>query len=484
MARQLHLIRINFTGGIISPGYLHELLNIADAAKVTTVRFGLRQELFMEVPHASFGKFEAACAAQHISWQPAADPVPNITSSYPSAGIFVTDSWLTEGIYKDVFDLFDYQPTLKINVCDSQQTFSPFFSGHLNWISSPYVNYWYLYIRMPGQEDTFCWPELIYTNSIGAMSRELEMRLATAAPAAIAQQPPESISRAMDAPLELPAFHLPYYEGFNRQNNNYWLGIYRRNEEFPVDFLKDICSVCLETGIGQFYATSWKSIIIKNIDPAHRRLWDYVLGKYNINVRHAANELNWQIADNCEDSLILKRHIIRHFDTADVRTYGLCFSIRLHAGSDHFGAILIRKQENRYQSKLKYMQRYDILYKADFNPNASTLTVFRSSVLKEHLGPYIVSLCKHYYEKGSEQNVLQRYAVEHQPLPAGAAENILHQCPHCFTVYDGTVGDPAQNISAGTAFEDLPATYACYICDAPKEDFTAVQAASLKHPAT
>lgn len=482
MARQLQLILINFTGGIISPGYLQQLLSIADDAQVSGLRLGLRQELFMEVPQAHYEQFTTACDAHNISWQPAHGTLPNITSSYPGAGIFVADSWLTEGIYKDVFDLFNYQPTLKINICDSRQTFSPFFSGHLNWISSPYLNYWYLYIRMPGTEDTFCWPQLIYTNSIGTMSRTLETRLATETPEAIAQQPPESIQRPLDKVLELPAFHLPYYEGFNRQENNYWLGIYRRNEIFPLDFLKDICSICLETGIGQLYATPWKSIIIKNIEPAHRRLWDYVLGKYNINVRHAANELNWQVADNCEDSLILKRHIIRHFDTADVRTYGLCFSIRLHAAGNHFGSILIRKQESRYQSRLKYMLRYEILYKSDFNPNASGLTVYRSNVLKEHLGPYIVSLCKHYYEKGSEQPVLQQYTQQQSPPAGGTPEKPLHQCPHCFTVYDAAAGDPQQHISAGTAFEELPDSYGCYICGAGKEEFVEIEAASLRHP--
>ncbi|RPE09300.1 rubredoxin [Chitinophaga lutea] len=483
MARQSQLIRINFTGGIISPGYLLQLLEIAEAAKAGEVRFGLRQELFLEIAQTQLQKFAAACKTYHISWQPAEDGAPNITSSYPGANIFVADSWLTEGIYKDIFDLFNYQPSLKINICDSQQTFCPFFSGHLNWVSSPHQHYWYLYIRRPGEENTFCWPALIYTNSIAALSRELETRLAGETPEAIAQQPPEYISRPLDQPLELPAFHLPYYEGFNRQGNQYWLGIYRRNETFAVDFLKDICTVCLETGIGQLYATPWKSVIIKNIEPAHRKLWDYVLGKYNINVRHAANELNWQVADNCEDSLILKRHIIRHFDTADVRTYGLCFSIRVKEAGGQFGAILIRRQENRYQSRLKYMQRYDILYKADFNPNAAGLTVYRNNVLKEHLGPYIVSLCKHFYEIGSEQPVLQQYARQQAPPVVRVDEKPLHQCPGCFTVYDEAAGDPFREISPGTAFAALPDSFSCYICGTGKEDFEEIAAASLRHPA-
>ena len=42
MAKQSHIVSINFTGGIISPGYLREVLEIASAVQVTQVRFGLR----------------------------------------------------------------------------------------------------------------------------------------------------------------------------------------------------------------------------------------------------------------------------------------------------------------------------------------------------------------------------------------------------------------------------------------------------------
>lgn len=454
MAKQSHIVHINFTGGIISTGYLRDVLEVAATAQVKQVRFGLRQQLYIEVLYKYFDVFATGCKEKDITFH-FEDTAPNIISSYATAGIFVADSWLTEGIYKDIFDLFDHTPKLKINICDSQQTFVPFFTGHLNWVASPYSHYWYLYIRRPGSDAIVCWPELIYTNSIATVCKLLDDDLN-----ATITDHPDYISRPKDKELELPVFHLPYYEGFNRYNNSYWLGIYRRDEEFSVPFLLDVCAICLESGTGQLHATAWKSIIIKNISAAHRRLWDYVLGKYNINVRHAANELNWQVADNCEDSLILKRHIIRHFDTADVRTYGLCFSIKMQVTNSHFGAIVIRRQENKYNSKLKYLQRFDILYAADFNPNNNALVVYRSDVSKEHLGPYIVALCKYYYEKGSESNVLQHYVSEqHAAANVIITEKKVLQCPNCFTVAESK--------------DD------CYICDTPVKDFVEVDAATL-----
>ncbi|TAG36411.1 MAG: hypothetical protein EAZ32_16955, partial [Cytophagia bacterium] len=40
------------------------------------------------------------------------------------------------GLDKDIFDGFDYQPKLKVNISDFQQSFTPFFTGNLNFIAS------------------------------------------------------------------------------------------------------------------------------------------------------------------------------------------------------------------------------------------------------------------------------------------------------------------------------------------------------------
>jgi rubredoxin len=458
MLKQTQTISINFSGGIISPGYLYTLLEIAETARVKQVRFGLRQQLLIEAPVKHVPLFKAYNAV-----------TPNISSSYVGSGIFNTETWLSEGIYKDVFDMFDYAPALKLNICDSKQTFTPFFTGHINWIASSIAHYWHLYIRYPKTGQLFEWPELIYTNNIGEVSKCIESFLPFSEQ--LYKQVSEQLdylSRPKEQALEQPDFHLPYYEGFNKQDNHYWLGIYRRDEEFSVAFLKDICNICLETKTGQLYATPWKSLIIKNIQPAHRRLWDYILGKHNINVRHAANELNWQVEDNSEDGLVLKRHIIRYFDSADVRTYGLCFSIRLKPGNDCFGSIIINKQENRQKSRLKGLQRYNILYTPDFKPNSGALIPYRTDVAKEHLPPYISALCKYFYENSDNPMVVTQTPIVSKP------EKWVHQCKHCLTVYDELVGDPDQGIAPGTLFSILPPEYCCSVCEAAVYDFNQV----------
>ncbi len=45
------------------------------------------------------------------------------------------------------------------------------------------------------------------------------------------------------------------------------------------------------------------------------------------------------------------------------------------------------------------------------------------------------------------------------------------RCNLCGYIYDPDEGDPDNNISPGTPFEDLPEEWVCPDCGASKEDF-------------
>lgn len=47
-------------------------------------------------------------------------------------------------------------------------------------------------------------------------------------------------------------------------------------------------------------------------------------------------------------------------------------------------------------------------------------------------------------------------------------------CDVCGYEYDPAQGDPAAGIKPGTAFEDLPADWACPACDVGKDSFSVV----------
>ena len=110
-----------------------------------------------------------------IHYEIDADSYPNIVSSYVADTIFNQEGWLREGVYKDILDIFDYQPQLKINLVDNQQTFIPFFSGNINFIASNINNYWYMYIRFPKSgKHVFCCPSLVYSDDIPFIAKTAE----------------------------------------------------------------------------------------------------------------------------------------------------------------------------------------------------------------------------------------------------------------------------------------------------------------------
>jgi rubredoxin len=49
-----------------------------------------------------------------------------------------------------------------------------------------------------------------------------------------------------------------------------------------------------------------------------------------------------------------------------------------------------------------------------------------------------------------------------------------YECIICGYIYDPALGDPDSGIKPGTAFEDIPDSWACPTCGAPKTDFKKV----------
>lgn len=476
-------IKINLPGGIVVAGDLHAWMEAAEKSGIKHVQLGNRQQLYCT---GDMRGFSASLDQLGVSYECNSDQYPNILTSYVAEDVFQNSNWLGEGLYKDILGLFDYKPTLKVSIVDAQQTFIPFFTGNINFISSPVNNYWYLYIRFVKTTIIYPWKGLIYSDDIPRISKlieqaMLEEKTLTNGDALYERVHAKEnfITQPVSVPLRVPDFELPYYEGFNRYGEKTWLGIYRRDECFPVPFLKDIAALCLKTKVGQLYTTPWKSLVIKGISPGHRATWDFLLNKYRINVHHAANELNWQIEDLDEEGLSLKRYIIRQFDKDDIRTQGLCFAIKTRPHSGLFGAVVIRKQRNTSRSKSKMLDRYDILYTRDFNPNSREYILFRKEVPRENLGTYLVALCKYFYDLKIESgNILHSVYRQEDPAEIAAtattAEKKIHRCRHCLTVYDDQFGDPSQGINSGTSFEQLPAGYQCAVCEASTADFEPV----------
>ena len=393
------------------------------------VRFGLRQQLLVDLESFSIPDFTAELDKLAIAYQVDTNTYPNIVSSYPAADAFIRDSWLSEDVYKEVLGSFDYEPAIKVNICDRDQSFTPMLTGNINWIASASVmHYWHLIIRFPKTNVIHEWDMLTHTNDISRVTKALEQIMTGNAsrfidnPEADGEQLFALLSKegyqlkAAEKKVVLPMFNLPYFEGLNRYDHKYWLGIYRRDEVFGVDFLQKLCKLCTDTGLKQLCCTSWKTIMIKDIEEKDKDAWNLLLEEFQINMRHAANELNFQVEDNSTEALALKNYLVKHLGMDDTRTFGICIGIKTRKKSEIFSSILVRRRYLIDFLGIRLGKVYDILCAKDFNPNERTEEIFSSGnpkiVLPEQLRRSVV---KYYHYRAGLQKSLKANVLKVKP---------------------------------------------------------------------
>jgi hypothetical protein len=324
-------------------------------------------------------------------------------------------------VYHEIFASINYTPRLKINISDTNQSFTPLLTGNINWVASPTeANYWHLFIRFPKTNVVYEWRDIVVTEDVAAMSLSIEKAILQNKPKfydnneASGHELYEKVktgrfdTKPAGGALALPPFNLPYYEGLNRYKDKYWLGIYRRDELFSIEFLKEICQLCIKTKTGRLCSTPWKTIIIKGIKEANKDDWSYLLDKYQINIRHAANELNFQVEDNSLEALKLKYNLVKHLNDDDTRTFGVCIGIKTRKKSEVFSNILVRRKALFTIGKWGFFYSYDILCAKDYNPNERTAFVFSSDnpkfVLAEQLRRAVLSYYKYHGPGDAEED--------------------------------------------------------------------------------
>ncbi|MCX2679200.1 rubredoxin [Galbibacter sp. EGI 63066] len=464
------LYRLIVKGGVLSPGELKSIAEAAESSGLKTISFGSRQDILFskEVEKEKLSKFN------DLEWiAPNETGTDNIVCSYVAADIFPNTSWLTGDRYLYILEQFRHHPVLKINISDPKQRLVPLFTGHLNFIASTHEDYWYLYVRLPYWEKTIMYPALIYSWDIADVSIAIENLL---------QEEPETIemvfelindaidtnNRTVDTPLDVPFHPFPYYEGMNKIGlDKYWLGLYWRNNEYDLDFLKAMCDLCAECKIGKVCITPWKSFIIKGIQAEFKLKWEKFLGKRGINVRHSMLELNWHLPVDNKDALKLKRYLVANFDQNDISTYGLTFGITDYTRQAYyFTSIVIEKNKQpEVAGDFTIRDTYNLLYAKDFDPNTIEYITHVQDVDKVELPGLLMELSKMYFNSLGEETKKE----EKETKKKKEIEVDVYQCTECMTIYDPSYGDQTQNIAPNTPFESLPEDYHCSLCEASKE---------------
>lgn len=465
------LNRLLINGGVLSPGELKHICETAETLGMNTISFGSRQDIIFpkDVQKSDLQELESL----QIVF-PDEDVIHNIVSSYVSSDIFQNTSWLTSARYLYVIEQFKYRPTLRINITDPKQRLVPLFTGNINFIASENEDYWYLYLRLPNWRKTKMYPALIYSWDLHKVAETIENILI---------EEPENVdtvfelvndaiqtnNRTVDKPLEVPFHPFPYYEGMNRIGDKYWLGLYWRNNLYDTTFLKEMCDLCFENKIGKISITPWKSFIVKGIPVESKLIWEKLLGRFGINVRHSMLELNWHLPVNNVDALNLKKYLVTNFDQNDISTYGLTFAITDYDyNSYNFTSIVIEKNKQPEQiGDFIIRDTYNLLYAKNFDPNTREYIVHVQDVDKVELPGLLMELSKLYFEQlGNEQEKTISKSKKKETI-----EEEIHQCSECMTIYHNDYGDITQNIAPGTPFEKLPSSYECSVCGAPKSSY-------------
>ena len=468
----MKLTRLIVKGGVISPGELRDIVNLALDQNLKNLSFGSRQDIIF--PEAFIENSDVKDSTHKFIF-PDSSAVNNIVSSYVSTDIFTNTSWLTGNKFLYVLEQFQEQPKLKVNITDPKQQLVPLFTGHINLIASEHDDYWFMYIRLPGWERMEVYPALIYSWDIATIYYYIEKLVANEAIGIskifnIVSETLDTNNRTIDKSLQIPFHPFPYYEGMNRLGiDQYWLGLYWRNNLYDLEFLKEMCDLCFECKIGKISITPWKSFVIKGI-PKDRKLdWEKFLGKKGINIRHSLLELNWHLPVAEQWALELKTLLVRTLDQFDISTYGLTFGISNYNRDGHYFTSIVVEKNSLSQDlqSIKIRDTYNVLYARNFDPNTREYQVHVQDVDKLELPTILIELSKKYFEElGSE--------TPSRNIETSAQENEMqevYQCQDCLTIYNAKYGDLTQNIAAGTLFQDLSESYCCSICEAPKENF-------------
>jgi len=398
-----YLLRVFIKGGMIAPNMLQHVLHASVLAGNDFVLFGSREDILFPIANGKLLEAQNYLAQHHIHFEYGnRDAYQNIVSSAIALEITQNTPWLDLDKYISILESFNYIPRLKINLTDPKQAMVPLFTGHLNFIAAERKDYWYLYIR--NQSDISKlekWPTLISSWDLSKLSQYIDLKLIKNPKMEVADlvvglaEHLQLNSIVPTKELNLPSTFFPYYEGLNNVDEKYlWLGLYWRNNFFDIHFLQEACDICIQHHIPFIYISPWKSFVIKGIAAQEQVLWEKLMGRMGINMRHSSLELNWHIPVLDEEALSLKQYLVRELDQQDICTHGLTFTIETITDKLWFTSIVIQRDISTSNSQQSY---FDLYYAKDFNPNSTIYFRYARCITKEIVPALLIELSKMYY---------------------------------------------------------------------------------------
>lgn len=465
-------LRILTAGGSVSPGDLYQLAALARAYGLTTLEVSNRQELLLLTERTVQREDMARrIGALGMATDEPDHRVQNIVSSLPATDIYPATPWLTVGVYLDVLAQLTYSRKLIISIVDPAQSLVPPATGNINFLASPESNYWYVLLRPGGSVRRYVWPVLIASESVGVFARVVEINYIEGGNRTadefykVVMAQFAGKTRKLTTDLVLSEGAMPVYEGFHLlQSGNYWLGLYRKGQSFPLPFIEALCDLCRQTRIGKVYLTTNKTLLIKDIREADRPAWDRLLGRFGIRTNLPAWHLNWQLPNADAASVALKNYILHQLEETDVRTDELSFALNVPF-SEASALVVIQPEQTVGTGSPQSFAVYQRTYQTPTNAHYVVVAKHQSAT---QLSAVVRQIARAYYERLSVPGPSPAFAEEQ---PAGLPKHLVQACTRCLGQYDARYGEPHRGIAVQTPFDALPADYVCGVCDAERTAF-------------
>ncbi len=469
------IVRIYTLGGVLSTGDLLKIVAIANKIETAHLHFGIRQDILMMVDKKYVKQIRVLFSEMHLEYEVVSEFTSNfhsnnIVSSFPSASILKTTSWVRTGHYYSILDEFKKTPQLKVNIVDPMQGLVPLLTGNINFVASEKREYWYLFIKYPDSDKLELWPMYVATDDIQTVAY-LIIDLIGAGKTSVKQIKPSidekigvNMPRVMKRP-EYPLVPLPNYDGIHQVDDRFWIGIYKRKNDFAVSFLEDLGKLCLEHKIAKISLTPWHSLLVKGIEKEAVVKWEMLLNKYGINTQHSSLELNWQVPTLDEEASELKHFIYQEFDKNDIRTNGLTFGIITRNIVPSTNVVIEKEIDSN---------TYKVSHSKDFNPNNKEDAMYSEDVDREDLPASLMALTKNYVNSIETQlSSIFEFDLGNdlESTDEEKVKEYVYECIKCLSAYDPKYGDEEQDVEENTSFEDLPENYGCTVCETSKNEF-------------
>ena len=120
----------------------------------------------------------------------------------------------------------------------------PLFNGELNFIGSEKEDCWHLNLRFPHWSKPAYYPKLIFSFDIAKIYKWIEKFYRDAINEKeffeMANKTTKLNYPFFETSPDLPMVDFPWYEGIQKgSGNNYWLGLYWKNQHYPLEIFFD-----------------------------------------------------------------------------------------------------------------------------------------------------------------------------------------------------------------------------------------------------